>query len=128
MAVATVARATVWEDSGVVLLSRPLGYDGEPLQQADITSISRKVFDGGTTVSTDDLVVADTIYDTLQGVGYTDPRWTIDAIGFNALDIAPASSFPTGDTVYLVEYTYTPASGEVFHDVFEVITKNLRTS
>lgn len=125
MSVGTIPRATVWEDSGVVLMARVLGYDGDPIQQADITSISRKVFDGGTTISTDDLVVADVIFDALQT---GDSRWDADDTGFNVLDIVPAASLPNGDTVYRVEYLFTPASGEVFHDVFDLITKNLRAS
>ena len=122
MAAADIPQVTIFEDSGVTLMARIQGEDAANVQQADITSISRNVYDGETIVGESTaLTVADVVFDTLQ----TDARWTFDATGYNFKDAVADTVFPVGDTVYRVEYLFTPATGAKFHYVREVHTKNL---
>lgn len=95
-----------------MLLARVLAPDGDPAQQADISSIAYSVYDlhpDPDSTQTGTLVVADVIFDALQ----TDSRWTADATGYNFRWDAPASLFATGGHTYRVEVTLTPASGEL---------------
>ena len=125
MAQPLIVKATVWEDGGATLMSRIVGNDAANIVQADITSISRVVF-VGSTISTAETtpVVADVVFDTLQ----TDARWARDSTGYNFREAVLAAVFPDGDTIYRVEYKFTPASGEVFWVVFDCLTVNVRTS
>jgi hypothetical protein len=71
-----VCHGTIWEDSGVQLLARVNRADNTPLLQAEITSITGKVFlldstTPTTASSTPTVTVASVIFDTLQ----TDSRW-----------------------------------------------------
>ena len=102
-------------------MARVLGFDVEPVKQADVASIkytiyelddadptSRTAVDGHTAAP---LVVADTIYDTLQ----TDSAWTADSVGYNFLhvvDITTNPAFTVAQRRYLVEYTLTPTDGQ----------------
>lgn len=117
---------TIYEDSGAYLMARVLGGDGSAVQQADVSSIAYSVYDSDDTSSpaTGTLTVANVVYDTLQ----TDSRWTADATGYNVGWSAPASLFPTGDRVYLVEVAVTPASGEVYHLRWDVTTRPILRS
>ncbi len=122
MAASDIPQVTIFEDSGVTLMARIQGEDAANVQQADITSIKRNVYDGETEVGTvATLTVADVIFDTLQ----TDARWTFDSTGYNFKDPIADTIFPSGDKVYRVEYLFTPATGAKFHYVREVHTKNL---
>lgn len=122
MAAVDIPQVTVFEDSGVSLMARIQGNDAANVQQADITSIKRSVYDGETIIGLDvTLTLVDVVFDTLQ----TDARWTFDSTGYNFKDDVVATVFPVGDKVYRVEYKFTPASGAVFHYVREVHTKNL---
>ena len=125
MAQPLIVKATVWEDGGATLMSRIVGNDAANIVQADITSISRVVF-VGSTISTAETtpVVATVVFDTLQ----TDARWAVDSTGYNFRQDVAASVFADGDTIYRVEYKFTPASGEVFWVVFDCLTVNVRTS
>ncbi len=121
-----ITTTTIWEDSGAYLMSRILGSDGAAIQQADVSSIAYSVYDMDDTSSpsTGSLTVANVVYDTLQ----TDARWTKDSTGYNFGWAAGASLFAGGDKVYTVEVAFTPASGEVYHVVFQVRTRALLRS
>lgn len=112
-------RGSVWEDSGCSLMARVLGVDGANITQASISSITYAVHNadtGAEVVASTSLTVASVVFDTLQ----TDSRWHVDSTGYNFRMDAPAASFPTGNTRYHVEVKFTPATGAVFHVVFEV--------
>lgn len=115
---ATIWKGAMFEDSGVSPMARVVGNDGANIVQADITSIHRTIYNAATGVvvqASTAVTVADAVFDTLQ----TDARWTYDATGYNFRDDAPATQFASGSTVYRVAYKFTPASGEVWHVVFE---------
>ncbi len=113
------------KDSTLALYKRVRIWDGTDAQQADITSITYSIYvldpddeDSWTVVTGHgDVVVsvAATIYDTLQ----TDTAATnynfkyIPVISVNA-------AFDDVGTVYLVEFTITPAVGQVFIERFRV--------
>ena len=125
MASTDIPSVTIFEDSGSSLMRRVLGNDGVAITQADITTITRNIYARGTLVGeATDIVVADSVFDTLQ----TDARWTSDSTGYNFRDDLEAEAFPTGDTVYRVEYLFEPESGENFHVVWCVTTKILERS
>jgi hypothetical protein len=113
---------TVNHGSTATLLRRVKGWTGQALRQADISSIryTIKLIDerdeaDNTVVSGHSAVavsVATSVYDTLQ----TDDRWTPDATGYNFAhtpDVAQNQAFSEIGRRYLVEYTLTPASGQV---------------
>jgi hypothetical protein len=123
------AKATVYEDSGASLLARITGHDGANVTQATFTSITYGVY----IKSTDDAVgsegqtvtVADVIFDTLQTNA---TLWPFGDAGYNFKHDLPAASFPTADTTYIVEYVFTPVTGAVWHETFEIKAAKLRTS
>ena len=105
-------RGELWEDSTGYVLARVVGGDGEPLDEADVSSIARKIFniDSSTTTPVDesDLSVADTIYDELQ----TGEDWgDEDATGYNFKDTIAATIPIVGGNWYVVEYKLTLADG-----------------
>lgn len=107
----------VMEDGGAQTMARVLANDATNAQQADISSITYKVFDidnSNTETATGTLTVSDVIFDTLQ----TDARWSVDTTGYNFRHEVPATAFPTGGNRYQIEYKCTPASGQVFWVVF----------
>ncbi len=122
-----VIKGECWEDSGVTLLARIRG-DGGLVTQASIDTITCKVFDKQsstprTAVETPTVVVADSIFNTLQ----TDERWGIDDTGFNFAFEVPASIITSPHT-YRIEFKFTPTSGEAFHGVWEVKAHDLWSS
>jgi hypothetical protein len=124
---AKIHALTVFEDSGFSLMARVQGSDAANVQQADISSIAYSVFDLSdttTATATGTLTVASVVFDSLQ----TDARWTEDSTGYNFRWDVPASIGATGDKVYRIEIAFTPASGEVFHAVFEARTVGLYRS
>ena len=124
MALPIITKASVFEDGGASLMARVVGNAGANIVQADITSISRAVYIDSTLQATTAPVVATVVFDTLQ----TDARWAVDSTGYNFRQDVAASVFADGDTIYRVEYKFTPASGEVFWVVFDCLTVNVRTS
>lgn len=126
---ARIIRGEAFEDSGVSLMGRIRGHDGENIVQADLSSIAYSVFDvtnpaSVTAGGTGTLTIADVVYDTLQ----TDSRWTKDSVGFNFLWPVAATHFASGGKTYRFEVAFTPASGAVFHGVWEVVTTGLERS
>jgi hypothetical protein len=110
-------QATVLQNGGAQILARMLGGAGTLITQATIDTITCAVVDLGDTstiLSTPDVVVADTVFDTIQGADSTDARWTKDETGYNFLHELPAGSFVIGNRSYAAHYKFTPASGEVF--------------
>lgn len=119
----------VWEDGGGTVLARAVGQDAVAITQASLTSVAWKAFDESgatrdTPVANGTLTIADDIFDTLQ----TDPRWTLDDDGYNVRHEIAATVFSAGDHIYRVEYTFTPATGQVFIMVAEMFAKAIRGS
>jgi hypothetical protein len=112
---------TVFVKGTCALLARVVGFDGEPLKQADVSTITYTIYelddadptartavDGHTAVP---LTIAEVIFDSLQ----TDAAWTVDATGYNfrhLIDIGVKAAFTVAQQRYLVEYTIEPASGQ----------------
>jgi len=106
-----VCHGTIWEDSGVQLLARVNRADNTPLLQAEITSITGKVFlldstTPTTASSTPTVTVASVIFDTLQ----TDSRWDADSTGYNFKLQLGASAFATGNARYRIEFEFDPST------------------
>lgn len=119
---ATIIKGTVFEDSGASAMARIVDNDGTLILQADFGTITYGVFDmSDPGASSNSLTVATVVFDTLQ----TDSRWTIDTAGYNFRHDIPASDFGSGAKNYRFEYKFAPSSGEAFHVVFEIATKDL---
>lgn len=114
---ATVNQIVVYEDAGATCMARVYGNAATAITQATISSITCAVYDltTGSSVVTPSVVVATSVFDTLQ----TDARWTADATGYNFRYDLPATAFPTGDRRYRIEFVFTPTSGAVFVVLFE---------
>lgn len=119
-------RASVYEDSGAFLMSRVLGNGGAPITQALVSAITYLVYDvtAGAEVTSGSLTISATVFDTLQ----LDDRWTEDEVGYNFGVAVSASWFSAPDHTYRVEYRFTPASGQPFFVVFELISSAIYTS
>ena len=118
MPAATIWKGSMFEDSGASPMARIVGNDGVNIVQADVTSIYRIIYNAATGVvvqASTEITVANAVFDTLQ----TDARWSYDDTGYNFRDDAPAAQFASGSVVYRIEYKFTPASGEVWHVVFQ---------
>lgn len=117
------ASAVVWEESGFICLARVLGNAGTAITQASISSINRKVFNRatGVEISSTALTVSAVVFDTLQ----TGDIWSEDSTGYNFSDGPAAADFSDANQTYRIEYTFTPASGQIFRSVFEVRTKDI---
>lgn len=116
-----IIKGIAFEDGGAVNLARVTNYTGSNVTQASLTSIHYSVYDltsSTLTVSSTSLTVSGVVYDTLQ----TSAIWTLDSTGYNFLHVLPASALPDGDHVYRVDYKFTPSSGEVFWQPFEITT------
>lgn len=125
---AQIGHGTVFEDGAASFMARVTGPDGDNIVQADITSITFKVYDaGGTEAATGTLTMATVVFDTLQ----TDARWNpdIDTTGYNFRDDRVAGTFTAGGR-YTVEYKFTPTSGAdyVFWVTFKVAAMAVLTS
>ena len=124
------ARGTVAVGGTVACMARVMNRETNvKLVQADVSTITYTIYslNEATQARTADanhtdeaLVVADTIYDTLQ----TDVGWTEDATGFNfrhVIVISSYAAFATVNTTYIVEFTITPNSGEKQPVPFRVV-------
>jgi len=110
----------VLSESSVVLMARIVDYAGSRCTQAALSAIEYTAYaedeEGTLTAVTGHtgvaLVVASTIYDTLQT---TAALWTADTTGFNFKAIPDVSVYPlfvSGKT-YVVKVKATPVSGQV---------------
>lgn len=117
----------VFEDSGNSLLNRVYGTDGALIVQASISSIAVSAFykDTREAIATASPSVSAVVYDTLQTGAIL---WPVDSTGFNFRYDAPATFYPEGGRDVMVEIKFTPASGQVFHIVWEVPVLNLYRS
>ena len=90
-----ITKGKVIENSAAVLMARIIDVEGDPLQQADVTSLVIKSFDSdGTQVTTATLTVSAVLSDTLVT---NDPRWTVDDTGYNvAVPMSGASWHEAG--------------------------------
>jgi hypothetical protein len=93
----------------------PVAGEGRAVKQADLSTVTIKVFnisaDPPTESYTATLTIASVIFDSLQ----TDATWVpgVDSTGFNFSVDIPASAFPTGDQKYRAEVKYTTTGGSV---------------
>jgi hypothetical protein len=104
------------EDGSAYVLARiekkDSSYDLVPAQQADVSSIVRRVFrtsDSTLILGPTTITVATAVLDSLS----TGSIWDADSTGFNFFDTVPPTAFPDGDTEYRVEYKITMADGFV---------------
>ena len=121
-----INRARGLEGSPLTLMDRIYGHAGTAITQASLTAISYRTFEyaseddaesdtSGTEVSTSaSLVVADTVFDTLQ----TDARWTRDSTGYNFRFTLPVARLPNGGKFIRVEVLFDPTSGDDFPSVW----------
>ena len=119
MAERLITKANVWEDSDCVCMARVVGIDADEITQADVSSITLKVFDEDAAdpdaaVSTASLTVSAVVFNTLQ----TDARWQVDTTGYNFRYTIPAAALATGDHTYTVEFVFTMADTTKFPPIF----------
>lgn len=121
-----ISRAQGFEGSPLTLMDRVYGHAGTAITQASLTAISYAAWEyasvddaesdtNGTAVGVSaSLVVADTVFDTLQ----TDARWARDALGYNFRFTLPVARLPNGGKYVRVEVLFDPTSGEDFPSVW----------
>jgi len=101
-----------FEACGLAVRGRIEGWSGALVKQADLTSISYKIFDldnFNEITGSGALVVADVIFDEEQ----ESAAWPY-ADGYNFLTVLPATCFPVGGHLYRSEFIFTPAAGEPY--------------
>jgi hypothetical protein len=129
-----------YANAPLILMGRVNGLAEVPLVQADVDSISYRVFahpsadDAEHATNAEEigeaaaLNVAATIFDELQ----TDPPWDVDrdGDGYNFRFTLPAARRPTGNRWHRIQVTITPSAPgeEPFPVVFIVFTKALAGS
>ncbi len=122
-----LARLTAMEASG----PRQTGDLGRVVKQADLTSITAKVFDlgpGGLVSPVEitpapTVVISTAISDTLLTLG-----WDADSIGYNfRFDLGPTYC-ATGGNRYWPEFKCTLTGGSVFWALFDLEAKSVLTS
>lgn len=116
-------RGTAYQDSGVILMARVLGYDNAAINQASIASITLTVVDEKTGEAQDPITldVSDVVFDTLQ----TGAPWDKDADGYNFRYDSLAAQRPEGGRTYRFAFQFAPVIGEPFWVVFRIETKTL---
>ena len=126
----------VFEDTPVTILARvcarvasgslsPIQTEGSLLKQADVSSISCKVYDEvGTLIAETAPSKTNVIYDTLQTTGV----FARIVRGGNFAYDVPATMFPVGAVNVQVEITITLTSGEPVRAVWLVPVINLNQS
>jgi hypothetical protein len=90
MTIKAVTGDTIEGTTTIVRARVVLGETDVAIVQADLSAISYTVYDGTEQVQGETaLVVADTIYDTLQ-------TWTVDTTGYNFRAVLPSTTFTDG--------------------------------
>lgn len=114
-----------FEDTGLVVMARVLGQDGEAITQATIDTIAMTSMDldDYSSVATASLTVSAVVFDTLQTA---DDRWTADQRGYNFLYAIPATAIPSPGKTYRVGLLFTPSSGQPFALAVDVTTRRLQ--
>lgn len=112
-----LARITARQGTGA---ATGIAGEGNWLKQADLTSITCKVFDldsatPATPVATPSVVISTSVLDTPVTATTI---WTVDATGYNFIHDLDSTVFATGGHRYNVEYKFTMINGSVFHCVF----------
>lgn len=115
-----VVNQAVWEGSECWLMQRVVGADAAVITQASVSAVSYTVYTGTTVVvASTALTIATVIFDTLQ----TDAKWTVDATGYNFLQILPRTAIPDGGTVYTVQHKFTAVTtGYIFYGADFILT------
>jgi len=116
--VEVLGRVTARNGSGA---ATGINGEGKFLQQADVSSITAKVYnltDDADTVDTDlgSLTVSTVILDTVDS---SNEVWTLDSIGYNFRHQIANTVFTDGGDIYRVEYKFTLTGSEVFFAYFE---------
>lgn len=104
--------------------------EGNWLQQADIDTIVRKVFDlDGSNFPTEEsetsLTVSNVVLDTPVS---SNVIWTPDTIGYNFIEDLANTLFPTSGRRIRIEYIVTLTSGQVFHGIYQGIVDPIYSS
>lgn len=128
----TINKATIWEDTGAVLMARIHNYDDTYIMQADLSSITYSIFNtnldptdaGYTVVDESGLTISSVIFDTLQ----TDNGWSPDTTGYNFKMTIGDDVFTTGNTNYLVEITFNQSSTPRIKVPFDIYAKPIAAS
>jgi hypothetical protein len=107
------ASVFVWEGTGLLVLARVVGQDGEPVTPGTVASVTCQVWEEATGALVLALTPApgDVILDALVA---GDPRWAADGVGYNFRHALPAAAFPEGGRAYRAGYLLTPVAGEPF--------------
>ena len=114
-----LARVTARNGSGS---ATGVNGEGNWLQQADISSIACNVYnltsdpDGDSPNNIGPLTVSSVIVDTPVT---SQAAWTIDTVGYNFIHTIAGTVFPTGGSIYRVEYLFTLSGGATFFEYFE---------
>ncbi len=139
---AVVFRGLVNEDGTVSCLARVCSLDGSGeeygdgegpvVQQADVASVTCKVFDlgadesdaaGAEVLPAPTVTVSVSVFDTLRTAG-----WNEDRVGYNFRhDLGPTYTADPGE-FRLVEYKFTTTAGGVFFVKFMPETRPVQTS
>jgi hypothetical protein len=120
MPITQIITGQTFEGADASIMSR-VNFDGANIVQADVASIAFKLYkkkDPATLIQSGALVVADTIFDTLQ----TDGRWTTDSTGYNFRHIIAGADLADPDEIYRAEYVITGTGGEKKVVVAEITT------
>ncbi len=116
------AATTVYQSTGFVVMGRILRIDsGLPIVRADITTLTRKLVKANDVIATDVLVIADSIFDTLQ----TNPLWDLDTDGFNVRDIVTADKVTVGDAAYELWYEFASGTLPIFRWKREIYSRSV---
>jgi hypothetical protein len=120
------AQYVVFVGGTLGLYRRVLGWDGDDLQQADVSSIAYTIYsldeDDARTEVTGHVAQSLTVEDVLWDAVQTD-AWSSDWNFKFIPSIASHSAFPTVGTTYLVEVTFTLSEGEKIIVRFRVRAK-----
>ncbi len=85
---------------------------GALITQASLSTVTYKIFDEsgirpGNHLFSGSVTIASSVHDTLK----LDNRCKKDKVGFNFQHTLAGTNFPTGNSVLLLEYTFTPVAG-----------------
>ena len=125
MNAAEVIKCIAFEGTGLNLIARIAGDDGELIEQSDASTITCRVFDladTSATVAEPAVDVSASIFNSLQ----VDRRWSADSVGYNFRFRLPGASRPDGDKCYRVEFWFEPSGdGEPFALAYEIESPEL---